>query len=91
MLAADVMAKTAAGSWEPYVGTTPAHKEGSTKLPAGGNEVFIDGSARWIKATQPIMFLHTWRGNSSPDWYFYQDDLGTFFEARRNQIRKYPN
>ena len=89
MLAADVMAKTTAGSWSPYA-NTPTHKDGGKTFPAGGNEVFIDGSGRWIKATQPIMFLHTWN-SSSPDWYFYQDDLGSYFEGKRGQIRKFPN
>jgi prepilin-type N-terminal cleavage/methylation domain-containing protein len=88
MLAADVMARTPAGTWSPYA-NTPTHKDGGTVL-AGGNQVFIDGSARWIKAKQPIMFLHTWNA-TSPDWYFFQEDLGDFFEARRANIRKFPN
>jgi len=84
MLAADVVAQqggTTSGNWAPW-SEMPAHKD-SGKLPAGGNEVFIDGSARWVKAST-MMYLHTWNP-STATLYFYQDDLGQS-ESRRAQF-----
>jgi len=56
-------------------------------VPAGGNEVFIDGSARWIKASGTMMYLHSWADPSispTPRYlYFWQDDLGTYWNAKR--------
>ena len=49
----------------------PAHPNGL--LPDGGNEVFIDGSAGWYKASQ-MYFIDTWGMNRSIYWY--QSDLG---------------
>jgi prepilin-type N-terminal cleavage/methylation domain-containing protein len=50
----------------------PPHK-GSTKKPIGGNQVFVDGSAMWIKA-EKMSFFHCWDGaGASRQPYFYQD------------------
>ncbi len=52
----------------------PPHHSPSSNLPVGGNQLFMDGSARWIKAKE-MFFLHSW----GPGWgdgrvsYFYQD------------------
>ena len=51
----------------------PAHKR-TGGMPAGGNEVFIDGSARWVKSRE-MFYIHTWAVGSR-ELYFYQDDLG---------------
>ncbi|MGH8022169.1 MAG: type II secretion system protein [Limisphaerales bacterium] len=51
----------------------PAHREGN--LPAGGNEVFADGSASWIRARQMYCFYGTSAGGGR-FFYFYQSDLG---------------
>lgn len=79
MLCADVVCKLdkaatswvipgpAASGWE----VMPVHAT-RTQTPAGGNEVFIDGSARWIRA-RDMFFLYTW--TSPHAFYFYQDDL----------------
>ncbi len=51
----------------------PPHR-GRNNVPVGGNELFMDGSARWFKA-DAMFFLHSW----GPTWtgqriaYFYQD------------------
>ena len=82
VLAADTVMKIA-GSWggndDPsrlYTYANMPQHRGRSGLPEGGNQVFCDGSARWIKFTE-MSFLHTW--NSSPSFtgtrvaYFYQD------------------
>jgi len=87
MLAADVVARPDGVHWTfPYSpgsgwSTLPAHKDGARALPAGGNEVFIDGSARWIKARQ-MVFVHSW--NVIRELYIYQDDLGILEPQRAN-------
>jgi prepilin-type N-terminal cleavage/methylation domain-containing protein len=59
------------GSWEFEYGKIPPHPNGA--IPAGGNEVFADGSAKWCK------FGDMYRFNSYPgaigtiDAYWYQD------------------
>jgi prepilin-type N-terminal cleavage/methylation domain-containing protein len=65
----------------------PAHKNGN--LPAGGNEVFIDGSARWVKS-HDMLFIHSFNGASGiRQLYFYQDDLGTDGNNPLEQKRSY--
>ena len=81
-LAADVVAGSP-GNWAPW-SNMPAHKIGSQ--PAGANEVFIDGSARWLKAPGTLMYLDK-RGTVA--LYIYQDDLGAL-EAHRSQITVVP-
>lgn len=89
MLAADLVAQADGVSWShPTDGsgwsTLPAHADGS--YPAGGNEVFIDGSARWIKTKNVMMFLHSWANDGTRRFFFYQDDLGPYWELRRSYI-----
>lgn len=50
----------------------PPHKAPGSQRPAGGNNVFADGSASWHKA-QDMRFYHSWDpGGSSRAMYFYQ-------------------
>jgi prepilin-type N-terminal cleavage/methylation domain-containing protein len=50
----------------------PQHRNPSGKVPAGGNQVFIDGSARWVPFSK-MYYLHTWNTDGSRKCYFYQD------------------
>jgi prepilin-type N-terminal cleavage/methylation domain-containing protein len=52
----------------------PAHKNGG--LPAGGNELFADGSVSWYNAIQMYNFYGT-SAAGQREFYFYQDDLGS--------------
>jgi hypothetical protein len=84
MLAADVVAQQGgitSGNWAPF-SQMPAHKD-SGPLPAGANEVFVDGSARWVKAAD-MMFLHTWNQRTAA-LYIYQQDLGALNSRRTRQ------
>jgi prepilin-type N-terminal cleavage/methylation domain-containing protein len=86
MLAADFVIKFD-GVWGdatqvPPSGFTdlPAHQPGSA-LPAGGSEVFMDGSSRWVKA-RDMLFIHSWNP-ATRELYFIQDDLGQLEPYRK--------
>jgi len=91
MLASDVvMARN--GAWSspgelPPSGDSnlPAHR-GKNGKPEGGNEVFIDGSARWVRAGDMFM-LYQLQTASLREYYFYQDDLGQM-EPFRPALKK---
>ena len=59
----------------------PPHLGGGSKVPIGGNQVYIDGSAEWIRA-QKMYFLHSWNTTERIS-YFYQkpDDFHPTFAA----------
>jgi type II secretory pathway pseudopilin PulG len=54
----------------------PQHCPPGSKVPIGGNELFIDGSARWVPAKH-MYYLTTWNTDGTRIGYFYQDDIGT--------------
>ncbi len=90
LLAADLVAKPDGQSWvfptSPGSGwsTLPAHKSPTAPRPEGGNELFIDGSARWIKLRQ-MVFVHSW--SITRELYIYQEDLGQL-EPQRAALKR---
>ena len=78
-LAADTVIK--AGRWGavstyhpgPPFENMPPHGPTRLAAPPGGNELFVDSSAQWIKFEQ-MFFLTTWKGAlDSRQAFFYQD------------------
>jgi prepilin-type N-terminal cleavage/methylation domain-containing protein len=80
-LAADAVVRGANGWGQPvandqgnpqcYV-NLPQHHKGTAMFPAGGNEVFCDGSAQWYKI-DVMRLLTTWDTGGDRQCYFYQD------------------
>ena len=62
----------------------PPHRT-KTGLPEGGNQLYVDGSARWVKFDR-MLFIHSWNTDGSRDAYFIQDDLGDV-EAKKDRIK----
>lgn len=56
----------------------PQHRSGKSMVPVGGNQLFCDGSVKWIKF-ESMFFLHTWSSDTS--WsssrigFWYQDPI----------------
>ena len=63
----------------------PPHKF-ANGTPEGGNQLYMDGSARWIKFRQ-MLFIHSWNTGGTRDAYFHQDDLGDRLQAQVARIR----
>ena len=92
MVAADLVARPDGGAWGDPTWSggwqdLPAHKDSGLLVPAGANELFIDGSARWVKAKGALRFIHSWAVNR--ELYFFQDDLGEL-ETKRAQLMTVP-
>lgn len=67
----------------------PPHRGGGTPGPAGGNQVFMDGSARWI-AYRQMLFLHSWDAGGTRDAYMFQEDIGETLEKQRAKLAPKP-
>jgi type II secretory pathway pseudopilin PulG len=59
----------------------PPHPKGNK--PDGGNEVFCDGSARWIKF-QDMLHFETWGGAEGATFVYWYQDPADFNTALRN-------
>jgi prepilin-type N-terminal cleavage/methylation domain-containing protein len=78
-LAADMLMRVD-GAWgnqdagRPYLfANTPQHRDAGSKKPAGGNEVFADGSVQWYPFNQ-MWFLTAWTGQlTARQGFFYQN------------------
>lgn len=76
-LAADMIVRSGARPWGVFDASAdrdifdgvPPHRKGS--MPAGANNLCIDGSARWAKV-QDLRFLHSWSVSGRLS-YIYQD------------------
>ena len=98
-LAADLVAQPTGNLWN-YPGTDsdtaasgwsylPAHK-GDGMYPVGGNEVFIDGHAEWLKtgglSSTPWRDYHSWAdpstGGGTRRIYMYEEDVGPYWQPR---------
>jgi prepilin-type N-terminal cleavage/methylation domain-containing protein len=65
----------------------PQHRSGANaRLPAGGNQLYADGSASWMRFER-MLFIHSWDAGGSRDSYFYQEDLGEKLEAQRTRLK----
>lgn len=104
-LCADLVAQPSGNLWN-YPGTDsdtaasgwsylPAHKAPSGLYPVGGNEVFIDGHAQWIKTgssglNTPWRDYHSWAdpstGGGQRLLYIYQEDVGPYWGPRDSAL-----
>ena len=66
----------------------PPHKA-AAGIPAGGNAVYMDGSARWAKF-EKMLFLHSWSTAGDRDAYFFQEDLPPEVEKQIARLRPRP-
>ena len=63
----------------------PPHR-GPKGLPEGGNHLYMDGSASWVRF-QKMLFLHSWNAGGSRDAYFFQEDVGEELQGKLEQLR----
>jgi prepilin-type N-terminal cleavage/methylation domain-containing protein len=64
----------------------PPHKNSGSKMPAGGNQLYVDGSANWVKFDKMI-FIHSWNPSGIRDAYFYQEDLGVLANQPLSRLK----
>jgi prepilin-type N-terminal cleavage/methylation domain-containing protein len=81
VLAADAIVRDQSTGWggmggnPPYAwDDIPAHRDSGSKLPAGGNQVFADGSGNWIKfRTMYLFHQYTGTGGAVRQFFWYQE------------------
>ncbi|MEO6033787.1 MAG: prepilin-type N-terminal cleavage/methylation domain-containing protein [Verrucomicrobiota bacterium] len=101
-LAADMILRHGTDKWgyfdydvrdKQLFGSSPSHRDGNSPIPAGANEVFVDGSAQWIKVDK-LRFLHSWDPSltGGRQLYFWQDpkDLPSALLSRWNSATLRP-
>jgi hypothetical protein len=91
VLAADAVMKidrTWGGGRDSAFKGMPPHKAASG-IPAGGNQLAMDGSGRWVKF-EKMLFLHSWSAAGDRDAYFYQEDVGPDIEKNIARLRAKP-
>ena len=54
----------------------PPHRK-NTAWPVGGNVCYVDGSVKWVKFDDMVMF-HSWSWGGRRDYFSQQDDLGAY-------------
>jgi prepilin-type N-terminal cleavage/methylation domain-containing protein len=90
-LAADTVIK--AGRWGavstyhpgPPFENMPPHGPTRLAAPPGGNQLFVDSSAQWIKFEQ-MYFLTTWKGALESRQAFFYEDMSDFDPALIAQL-----
>ena len=90
VLAADAIMKID-GKWGSGRDTAfkdmPQHRAGASgRLPVGGNPLYSDGSASWMRF-EKMLFIHSWDVGGSRDAYFYQEDIGEKLELQRAKLK----
>jgi prepilin-type N-terminal cleavage/methylation domain-containing protein len=85
VLAADEMVRDQNAGWGGVQGNpvhawddTPPHHNSRSKAPAGGNEVFADGSTRWINYRQPMHLFQRYSGLTGVRQFFWYQDPTDF-------------
>lgn len=63
----------------------PPHKSRGGGAPEGGNQLYMDGAAQWVRFNK-MLFIHSWAADGTRDGFFYQEDLGEKLEAKRNML-----
>jgi len=69
------------GGRDSAFGDMPSHEQNADGTPVGGNNVYADGSGRWVDFKQ-MTFIHSW-STSARDAYWFQSDLGDFDPNQR--------
>lgn len=52
----------------------PPHRAGSSKVPAGGDQLYVDGSVEWVKFER-MYFLTSWKSDRAAFMYQNPDDF----------------